>query len=231
MSEARNLDDLASDENPFDPFESGTVWSQNVSSQVERKLWRDQWDRRLDGDSDDGGTKDTHSIAHEPAAGATRDSAIWVEDDNDLNETPESSTQDSCCFLWWNKGRTAPLLKEFENERRHWYLAQAGLQSAPSSSTLTENRIQGRGICTTIQSGPERAPKSPVSRRATELLMGSRLHSSTPGRAPPGIMQQETPGRKTWANTWGVVDSQKTPTPNSARKRRKNIRETFPRKR
>ena len=91
----------------FDLFEPGNPWTQTLSTQAQRQIWRKEVYLE----------SQTMSPTSQP-----------VEDGLDSGDpgTGEGEVRGSG-RPWWSSGKTAPHLSDFDGARRAFYLAQAGV--------------------------------------------------------------------------------------------------------
>lgn len=90
----------------FDLFEPGNPWTQTMSTQVQRQIWR----REVYLESQ------TISPPSQP-----------VEDSVTSDQATGEGQVRGSGRPWWSSGKTAPLLSDFDGARRAFYLAQAGV--------------------------------------------------------------------------------------------------------
>jgi hypothetical protein len=95
---------------------------------------------------------------------------------------------------WWSKGKTAPLLNDFESSKRSFYLAQAGVTSNLDRGL---HSFQGQGrVVDAAQPSPSHVKRA--------LTLAGNANSSNSSNIPDSSTQSitVTPRKKTWNATW-----------------------------
>lgn len=128
----------------LDIFETGNIWTQVGITQAQRKAWQngsDVYDEEFEPVDIDGRLKnrialdsDQESNQDEEEPSLSKDSDLHLNHSQSPSEDAEnlaSTTQSS--QSWWKEGKTAPLLNQYDEERRLWYLAQAGIYDQSES--------------------------------------------------------------------------------------------------
>lgn len=195
------------------------------------------------------GEQDTSAAEHDPDStvahlGHLSQDAAPIEDSWDDGKRASHSSAESSAqqqqqqqSQWWQKGRTAPLLHDFDEERRLWYMEQAGL--CDQSSSVHSAGVRELSSTNIGGSNSVVAPQTPliVAARNVHSAMGgggaqngspvrtSRAADNTSpqlqARLPPRSVSTwrshtsqapaataQTPKRKTWSTTWGSVTSE-----------------------
>jgi hypothetical protein len=182
----------------FEPFEQGNVWTQKVSTQIYRSAWRrqvymeDEPSQAVIVNCRGSPTSSAEGQGIPSVDGEVVEAfvepgkAVRSGDDDEDAEIPDANHRQQDKQPWWSKGKTAPLLDDFDSDRRLFYFAQAGIAS--SSTTHAHHSEEGR-----------LARVSPV--RAA-LTLASNANSPC-GAGPAPFIAAITPRKKTWDAIWG----------------------------
>lgn len=243
--------DEGEEEADFDLFESGTIWTQVISTQMQCEAWQRGDNPRTD-DLEVGTEEIMDNTLPERAESELplNDRALPCIDLDELDDADDEvarqpsrspvAVDETTAQPWWKKGKTAPLLNQYDESRRMWYLAQAGVfdQSksvhdaqgqvdalqAAATSLAAQNGGTPRGLnATAAVATPIRAGGA-VPQRAALTLAGN-VNSPLACRGLGAL--QQTPKRKTWSSTMAQRQEQESAkrTPDSAassaKKRRK----------
>lgn len=214
--------DFIGEEQDFDAFDVGSIWTQVASTQFHR----DRWNR---GEALKPRLSQGEATLKEGAddLDATATQPLHNDDDvfNAATEGRSTSPQNSQ-NPWWKKGKTAPLLDQYDEQRRMWYMIQAGVYDHSSSvhdavapqetltldltedepTTIVETasaplaaRTPSRGTADASTSDQPASIAASAPQRAALSLAGNVNWPMVSAQVVTPIMQ--TPKRKTWSST------------------------------
>ncbi|PWN91905.1 hypothetical protein FA10DRAFT_265730 [Acaromyces ingoldii] len=142
-NEPKGLD--VEDRDAYEVFEPGQPWTQVIGTQEQREAWRKGWDLYLE-DDDEGllfdeneeeeggegeGEKEEEDLDRRQGSQAEVDISegpsrqFSQHQDAVLEEYDKQEQGQQPTRPWWEKGKTTPLLNDFDEERRKFYLSQA----------------------------------------------------------------------------------------------------------
>ncbi|UZJ52807.1 hypothetical protein CBS101457_002127 [Exobasidium rhododendri] len=202
----------------FEPFEPGNVWTQKLSSQTHRSAWRRQV--YMESDSLSQATRNSSSNQTAAEDGRTVEEVVVIEDAEGSSTKSHEEQADGAEAIaeadsskqrqrpWWSEGKIAPLLSDFDSDRRLFYLAQAGIGSPSLSTSRGQHTEEGR-----------LAPQlSPLKQQGVTLV-----GNTNSACADPTVSIAITPKKKTWDATWGrerekSTSNKKQATPSTVRR-------------
>lgn len=152
----------------FEPFEPGNPWTQKLSTQVQRRIWRKQVYLEEEGKDDDSATIKPLKVEKK---------------EEEISSRP-----------WWSKGKTAPLLNDFDSNLRSFYLVQAGIGSKTFTESGSSHSHQGIASSSTTTT----TSKSNEAHRV--LTLAGKANSPIDNSSTSSITV--TPKKKTWDATW-----------------------------
>jgi hypothetical protein len=180
----------------LDLFETGNIWTQVGSTQAQRKAWQNacnSHEEQFEPIDIDGGSK---SANDEEDLQTSRDSEFYFDPSQDFPEDIDgvnTSTQVSQSL--WKDGKTAPLLNQYGEERRLWYMAQAGIYDQTDSVHDANSRQATVNLTREPSSSPPIVVYQTPARPAIQNSRNNDGSSSTPAQTHlPTTIQPVTNG-------------------------------------
>jgi hypothetical protein len=177
----------------FEPFEPGNIWTQKQPTQFQRKQWRKRV--YMDDEEEDDNVGGAAILTTQ----ANARSAAQGRSDDEIRVGGGQQQQQP----WWENGKTAPLLNDFDSDRRSFYLAQAGLATSSDNNIIAEqeNDTSHSHLARTV------VIERPTVSRQNPLQQLQQVS--------PTIV---TPGKKTWNAVWGQNGLRSGPTSDQKKK-------------
>lgn len=217
-NEPKGLDE--EDRDAYEVFEPGQPWTQVIGTQEQREAWRKGWDLYLE-DDDEGlffdedeeeeggeeeGEKEEEDHDRRQGSQAEVDTSegpsrqLSQQQDAVLEEYVEQEQKQQPTRPWWEKGKTTPLLNDFDEERRKFYLSQAQgaegeneRQSGGTAQDSVHGRIGFQSVTSRqrqVQGQPDLEESGTIA-RATKIIKKTWSQTMETRRH-----QQETNPRK-----------------------------------
>lgn len=216
-NEPKGLDE--EDRDAYEVFEPGQPWTQVIGTQEQREAWRKGWDLYLE-DDDEGiafedeeeegeeeeGEKEEEDHDRRQGSQAEVDVSegpsrqLSQQQDAVLEEDDEQEQEEQPTRPWWEKGKTTPLLNDFDEERRKFYLSQAqgaegedGGQNGGTAQKSVHGRIGFQSVMSRQRHGQGRPDleETGTFARATKIIKKTWSQTMETRR-----QQQETNSRK-----------------------------------
>lgn len=192
----------------FEPFEPGNLWTQRHPTQFQRKQWRKRVYLEEEEEEEEDGAEivmDTQAVLPLTAATTNTSAKGMQEGRNEGQNRP-----------WWSAGKTAPLLSDFDSDRRSFYFAQAGIGSSGNGTVSEQSTHCTAGRGSEVVEDRQVEGEGAILQRPVAVVLGKDLRLLQQQSAPPTAV---TPGRKTWNAIWGQ-DGQRSVTNSDKKKKR-----------